>query len=100
MRFCRGVDRCDAAMINSAFHPDAVDEAHGGHGTYTGENMAEKLIAWVRKAEQTPIHMVTSQLIEIHGDVGGGEADFFTSHGERGGAGGLSLRAMGRAPER
>ncbi|MET0378059.1 MAG: nuclear transport factor 2 family protein [Spongiibacteraceae bacterium] len=28
VRYCRGVDRSDEAMIRSAFHEDAIDE-HG-----------------------------------------------------------------------
>src|SRR5262249_58000121 len=68
--------------------------------TYTGENMAEKLIAWVRKAEQTPIHMVTSQLIEIDGDVAASEAYFFASHVERVGEEDLVLQSIGRYLDR
>jgi hypothetical protein len=100
MRFCRGVDRCDADLINSAFHSDAIDPQHGGHGTYTGENMAEKLIAWVKKAEKAPIHMVTSQLIEIDGDIAASEAYFFTSHIERVGEEDLVLQSIGRYLDR
>ena len=26
LRYCRGVDRCDAELISSCYHADAVDE--------------------------------------------------------------------------
>src|SRR5438094_6259455 len=58
--------------------------------------MAEKLIAWVKKAEKTPIHMVTSQLIEINGDAAASEAYFFTSHVERVGDEDVVLQSIGR----
>src|SRR5262245_60832968 len=72
MRFCRGVDRGDAALITSAFHPDAKDE-HSGHGTYSGENIAERTLSFVRSTEMSPVHMITNQLIELDGDKAGSE---------------------------
>ena len=29
MRYCRGIDRCDAELLHSVYHPDATDD----HGT-------------------------------------------------------------------
>ena len=28
MRYCRGIDRCDAELLHSVYHPDATDD-HG-----------------------------------------------------------------------
>lgn len=31
-RYCRGIDRCDADLVKSSYHPDAFDD----HGTFKG----------------------------------------------------------------
>jgi hypothetical protein len=32
LRYCRGIDRCDADLVKSSYHPDAYDD----HGTFKG----------------------------------------------------------------
>jgi hypothetical protein len=75
VRYFRGVDRCDASLISSAFHPDAIDE-HSSLGTYTGENVAAEVVDFVRTRERNPMHMVTSTTIHLDGDVAGSETCF------------------------
>lgn len=67
LRYTRGVDRHDEALIVSAYHPDAIDD----HGTYIGEPaaFARHVNAvhsghWI--AHQ---HYVGNQTIEIDGDT-------------------------------
>ena len=74
LRYCRGVDRCDAELIASAFHPDAVDE----HGTerYTGETVGPELVEMIRAAGVS-MHHLTNQTIELHGDDRAGVESYF-----------------------
>lgn len=43
-RYCRGVDRCDSALIASCFHPDARDD----HGNWLsrGDEVADHIVGW------------------------------------------------------
>ncbi len=69
-RFCRGNDRRDREMMQSCFHPDAIDD----HGVYSGpalgfyDAMAE-LDARVRAIH----HLVGQSIIEVAGDHAAGE---------------------------
>ena len=47
MRFCRGVDRLDPDLVNSAFHPDARDDHPGV--VYTGETVGPGLVETLRE---------------------------------------------------
>jgi hypothetical protein len=61
-RWCRGVDRLDAAGMRNAFHPDATDD----HGHYTGN--IEGLIAWIMERHKTipfSLHAVNNVIIEF-----------------------------------
>src|ERR1700712_671557 len=66
LRYCRGIDRRDFAMVAAAYHPDALDD----HGDYSGN--IPGLIDWMtdrhRKVAQS-LHAICSCFIEIVGDV-------------------------------
>jgi len=64
-RYCRGVDRMDADLIASAYHPDAIDE----HGItqFTGETVGAGIVALMQSARFS-MHHVTNQLIQLHDD--------------------------------
>ena len=32
LEYCRGIDRCDAALVASVYHPDGTDD----HGSFVG----------------------------------------------------------------
>lgn len=76
-RYSRGVDRLDAAMIRSAYWPDAVDE----HLEFTGN--AEEFIAWsfpiMGTMDQT-MHLIGNVLMQIEGDRADVESYFYGYH--------------------
>ena len=65
-RYARGVDRHDAEIMASVFHPDAVDN----HGNFLGG--PEAFVDWVNPlhAGKTVAHQhcLTTQLCELDGD--------------------------------
>src|SRR5205085_7628874 len=78
LRYCRGVDRCDAELIASAYHPDAIDH-HGAitaSGSEIGPILAEKLVTHYRAT----MHQVTNSLIEVAGDVAASESYYVARH--------------------
>lgn len=65
VRFCRGVDRGEAALILSAYHPDGCDD----HGSYSGP--VAGFIEWVMPMLANFVwsqHYITNTLIEFDGD--------------------------------
>jgi hypothetical protein len=98
LRYCRGVDRADAGLIASAYHPDAVDEH--GQARFTGDNVGPGIVELVQSA-RVSLHQVTNQQIELHGPDTAGSETYFTawqlmeSDGEE-----RMLRALGRYVDR
>jgi ketosteroid isomerase-like protein len=76
-RMARAIDRCDAALLASLFHPDATDD----HGLFSGT--AAEFIAWVipllKTMKQTQ-HVIGQSLIEVDGDSAVGESYFVAHH--------------------
>lgn len=66
LRYCRGVDRLDRALVRSCFHADAEDH----HGNFQG-GVAE-LLDWMwpllAKYDHT-MHFVGNLLVELRGDA-------------------------------
>lgn len=64
LRYCRGIDRMDAELVRSCYHPDATDE----HGSFSGP--VDEFVAWcwhlLEKYDSTT-HVVANQLIEVAG---------------------------------
>jgi hypothetical protein len=80
MRYCRGVDRGDEALINSAFHPDAIDD----HGA---PRPATELARGVAQNYHSQLmHFTGNVLIELDGDTADVESYFisFSPHEEDG----------------
>lgn len=73
-RYCRGVDRMDAELIASAYHPDAIDE----HGTsqFTGETVGAGIVALMQSARFS-MHHITNQTIQVHDDDHAGCETYF-----------------------
>lgn len=76
-RFARAVDRCDADMILSLFHPDGTDD----HGQFKGT--AAEFAVWVIPVLETmerTQHFIGNVLIDVRGDQAWGESYFIANH--------------------
>jgi hypothetical protein len=65
LRYCRGVDRMDQAMVRSCYHPDAVDH----HGEFAGG--VDEALRWVWDVLATytsTVHLVANMLVELDPD--------------------------------
>lgn len=79
VRSCRGVDRLDAALIRSAYHPDAIDD----HGSFVGS--VGDFITWVmgNHGDGKVIactHHISNVLIVIDGSVAHCESYALVTH--------------------
>lgn len=76
-KLARGIDRCDAELVHSCFHPDATDD----HGLFKGT--AKDFVTWVipllETMERTQ-HVIGQSLIEVDGDKASGESYFVAHH--------------------
>ncbi len=80
MRYCRGIDRCDEALLRSVYHPDATDN----HGQFNGQ--AAEFIPWALKSlqrDERTTHFVGNELIEVQGDVAWCESYLIAVHRRR-----------------
>ncbi len=96
-RLARAIDRCDAALLASLFHPDATDD----HGLFQGT--ASEFVAWVipllTTMKQTQ-HVIGQCLIEVDGDSAAGESYFVAHHTVGGPDGDIFSVAAGRYLDR
>jgi hypothetical protein len=67
MRYCRGIDRLDRAMLLSAYHPGAVDD----HGSFVGpvERFADYVFDLHATHQHRTQHHITNHRCEIEGDT-------------------------------
>lgn len=79
-RYCRGVDRGDAALIASVYHPDAID--HHGAWFGVGKDFGAFLVPNMDVTPLTGQHHITNALIELHGDEAEVESYFVAFHPE------------------
>lgn len=96
-RLARAIDRCDAPLLASLFHPDATDD----HGLFQGT--ASEFIVWVipllKTMKQTQ-HVIGQCLIEVDGDTAAGESYFVAHHTVAGPDGDIFSLAAGRYLDR
>ena len=89
MRYCRGVDRADAALIRSVYHDESFDD-HGywkGPGQEFGDFIVDRLTA----AALRTTHAVANELIKLDGDRAHVETYVFAYLWRADGTGGESL---------
>lgn len=67
MRYARGVDRLDRALILSAYHEDAIDD----HGMFVGgpTEFADWVIAMHSTTHLSHLHSLFNHYCELDGDV-------------------------------
>src|SRR5438067_150368 len=73
-RYARGMDRHDVALVESAYHPDAVDD----HGLYVGSGAG--LAVWANEEAHRGLvrhqHHLTNHSVDIDGDTAHAETYF------------------------
>jgi hypothetical protein len=68
VRYCRGLDRMDAALIGSVYHPDAHDD-HGGR-TFRGSDAGASIVEWLRESRvEMGSHHITNLTITVDGNT-------------------------------
>jgi SnoaL-like domain len=97
-RYCRGIDRLDADLIRSAYHPDAFDD----HGPFKGlrDDFVEWIVPFLRREYVTTSHHLTTQSIEVDGDVARVETYAVVVQQKESDAGTLQLIANSRYVDR
>ena len=74
VRYCRGMDRKDLALMQSTYWPDATED----HGMYVGTS--QDFCAWAYERQKTAsykaMHFVTNVLVDIDGDQARRETAF------------------------
>lgn len=66
-RWCRGIDRGDAELVNSCYHPDAVDD-HGAN-QYTGLNAGQMYVDKHLGLFSAHQHLTFQEQIRVEGDT-------------------------------
>src|SRR3546814_7780602 len=63
--YCRGIDRCDQALLKSAYWPDAIEE----HGLFNGNasEFAEFLVPMLKTMQVTMLS-ISNMLIDVDSD--------------------------------
>jgi SnoaL-like domain len=77
MRYCRGVDRCDADLMRSIYHEDA-----DAFGTNAWE-FVDHFVDTNRAATTFNMHFMANISADIHGDVAFSEAYFIAYVGRK-----------------
>jgi hypothetical protein len=77
LRYCRGIDRCDEALLRSCFHPDATHRHGGFEGTSADFcTFALEMVAKVRFTH----HQLGPVSIELAGETAFTETYFTSLH--------------------
>ncbi len=79
-RYCRGIDRGDAAIVASVYHPDAIDD----HGSFLGlgRDFPADVIPRMDRAGVVGQHHITNELMEIDGNKAKVESYFMALNPE------------------
>ena len=77
-RYCRGIDRCDLALLESVFWGDATVQ----YGTFDGPALefARLTIASVRGGCQATLHVIANTLVDVSGDAAQSETYVIAYH--------------------
>lgn len=97
-RYCRGVDRCDAPLIQSAFHDDAIDD----HAVWRGPAHEFATFCAERIAQRWRVtqHALGQTTIELDGDAARVETYYLAVHDRGDGPERYLFRMGGRYVDR
>jgi hypothetical protein len=93
-RYCRGVDRLDAALIDSVYWDGATDN----HGPYTGpgKDFSAYIIPRLRETYWMTMHAISQSNIVVSQDRAAGDTYFLAHHVRRAADGDFVDVAVGR----
>lgn len=76
-KLARGLDRCDADLLKSVFHPDGTDD----HGSFKGtrDEFVEWALPFLKTMDLTQ-HLIGNVLVEVDGDDARGESYAVATH--------------------
>jgi hypothetical protein len=77
LRYCRGIDRMDEAMVRSCYHPDATDT----HGAFDGT--IDEFVVWAFRLlgrYAATMHLVANHLSTVAGDAAVAETYGISHH--------------------
>ena len=72
----RGIDRLDAELLASVYHPDGIDD-HGALFTGLGRKYAPFIVAHHKRTADATMHCTMNSSIDLDGDVAYVETYFF-----------------------
>ena len=93
LRYCRGADRCDRALMAGCFHDDALDD----HGSWiaSGREVADLVVERVKPGPARAMHFLGNVRIEVDGDTAFAESYLLAfRHFERDGRDYTRTRAL------
>ena len=80
-RYCRGIDRGDAELVRSVYHPGATDD----HGVFSGaaDEFADVVIPMLSSEYRVTQHQLSTSVIGIEADTARAETYLVAYHVER-----------------
>lgn len=77
-RYCRGIDRLDADLVNAVYWPEATDD----HGIYRGpgKDFAAFVIPFLQKHYEATMHTLGQSLIEFDDPVRARSETYFVAY--------------------
>lgn len=97
-RYCRGIDRLDAGLIDSVYWEDSTDD----HGIYVGPGpgFSAFIVPMLREAFERTMHVIGQSNIAVHGDRAAADTYFVAYHTRREDGAGVIDVAAGRYADR
>jgi hypothetical protein len=77
VRYCRGIDRCDAELLRSAYWEDGTDD----HGSFSGNawEFCDHVIPALQRMQRT-MHLISNVHVELQGSTAKAETYCVAHH--------------------